>query len=76
MNTSQNKQSIEFIRLPEVRKLTSLSTATIYRMVACGKFPKQVKLGDRSVAWVKTELQAWGQKKIDDTRASDSAFPS
>lgn len=72
MSNTQDKQLIEFIRLPEVRKLTGLSTATIYRMAVNGKFPKQVKIGDSAVAWVKSEVLAWNQQKVDDARAAES----
>jgi prophage regulatory protein len=72
MSNTQDKQPIEFIRLPEVKKLTSLSTATIYRMAVSGKFPKQVKIGDSAVAWVKAEVLTWNQQKVDDARAAKS----
>ncbi|WP_454838339.1 helix-turn-helix transcriptional regulator [Pseudomonas mohnii] len=72
MSNTQDKQPIEFIRLPEVKKLTSLSTATIYRMAVSGKFPRQVKLGDQAVAWIKSEVLAWNQQKVDDARAAES----
>lgn len=39
MNTAQNVEPIEYIRLPEVLLITGLSTATIYRMVVGGRFP-------------------------------------
>lgn len=69
MSSSQDKQPIEFIRLPEVRKITGLSTATIYRMAVSGKFPKQVKIGDSAVAWVKGEVLQWGQERVAQSRA-------
>ncbi|MBM6445297.1 AlpA family transcriptional regulator [Pseudomonas sp. MIL9] len=69
MSNTQDKQPIEFIRLPEVRKLTGLSTATIYRMSVSGKFPKQVKIGDSAVAWVKAEILQWGHERVAQSRA-------
>ncbi|SED44967.1 helix-turn-helix transcriptional regulator [Pseudomonas migulae] len=69
MSNPQDKQPIEFIRLPEVKKLTGLSTATIYRMAVSGKFPKQVKIGDSAVAWVKAEVLQWGQERVAQSRA-------
>lgn len=56
-------QSIEYIRLPEVRRITGLSTPTIYRMASAGTFPRQVSLGPRCVAWIRSEVQAWAQSR-------------
>jgi predicted DNA-binding transcriptional regulator AlpA len=44
-------QPRELIRLAEVKRRTGLPTTTIYRLVAAGKFPRQVKLADRISAW-------------------------
>jgi prophage regulatory protein len=46
-------------RRPEVETLTGLSCATIYRLMAEGRFPKPVKLGERSVAWREADLEVW-----------------
>jgi prophage regulatory protein len=51
------------IRLNEVKRITGLSGATIYRFIASRKFPVQVKLGERSVAWLASEVQAWIESK-------------
>ena len=39
---------MKILRRPEVEKRVQLSTATIYRMIAEGKFPKQIHIGARS----------------------------
>lgn len=64
MSTQQYQPQIQFIRLPEVVELVGLSKMTIYRMVASGLFPKQIRLGANSVAWVRSEVQAWSQQRI------------
>lgn len=56
-------QNIEYIRLPEVRRITGLGTTSIYTMASRGDFPKQVKLGPRCVAWIRSEVQAWAQSR-------------
>ncbi|WP_272905138.1 helix-turn-helix transcriptional regulator [Pseudomonas petrae] len=68
MITEGSNQPIEFIRLPEVRRLTSLGTTKIYEMASKGQFPKQVKLGGRSVAWVRSEVLAWSRAKVEASR--------
>ena len=42
--------SAQFIRLPQVKEITSLSKSSIYRLMEDGDFPKQVALGARSVS--------------------------
>lgn len=46
------------LTLHDVRKFTGLGTATIYRYMHDGRFPKPVKLG-RTTRWVESELMAW-----------------
>lgn len=48
-----------FIKLPEVKRRTSLSTSEIYRRLETGTFPAQVRLGAKAVAWLDSEVQAW-----------------
>ncbi|AJE13701.1 AlpA family transcriptional regulator [Stutzerimonas stutzeri] len=48
-----------FIKLAQVKEYTSLSTSEIYRRIAAGTFPKQVKLGPKSSCFVESEVLAW-----------------
>lgn len=52
-------RSETLIRLPEVRKRTGLSRATIYRLIAAGQFPRQVKLSLRASGWADSAVSAW-----------------
>ncbi|NMX61508.1 AlpA family transcriptional regulator [Pseudomonas sp. WS 5079] len=67
MNTARTdtppETHIEYIKLPEVRRICGLSTPTIYRLAVAGKFPKQVKLGVKSVAWIRAEVDQWAASK-------------
>lgn len=45
------------MKLDEVKRATSLSRAGIYQMMQKGRFPRQCRIGERSVAWVSTEVQ-------------------
>ena len=47
------------IRRSEVEKLTGLSTASIYRKMRDGSFPRPLKVGVRAVRWSLSEIQAW-----------------
>jgi prophage regulatory protein len=48
-----------FLRLPDVRRVTGLSRATIYRKIAANEFPRQRALGERASGWLYSEVQAW-----------------
>lgn len=52
------------LRRPEVENLTGLSRAGIYDAMAAGRFPRPVKTGPRSVAWVETEIAEWQHQLI------------
>lgn len=47
------------LRLKEVQHRTGLGRSTIYRWMDEGKFPKPVRLGARSVAWIEHEVDEW-----------------
>lgn len=68
----QDAQHIEYIKLPEVIKLVGIKTTTIYKMANEGTFPRQVKLGARSVAWIKSEVLQWNQEKAQASRAQQA----
>ena len=51
------------IKITKVKELTSLSSATIYRLVKNGKFPKQLKLAERSSGWLLEEINDWLESK-------------
>jgi len=67
IHPSRDNQVIDdaaLIRLPEVRRITGLGTTTIYQSVARGDFPRQIKIGPKSVAWVKSEVMDWCRRRI------------
>lgn len=52
------------IKLPEVKRRTTLSTSEIYRRLEAGTFPKQIKLGAKAVAWLEHEVNAWIDERV------------
>jgi len=56
------------LRLPDVRARTGLSRSTIYLRIAEGKFPPPINLGERSVGWLESEIDAWIAKRIELSR--------
>lgn len=57
-----------FIKHKAVKNMTGLSTSEIYRRIAAGTFPKQIVLGPKSVAWIESEIMAWCQARIAESR--------
>lgn len=57
----------KLIRLPAVKEITGLSRSTIY---ADASFPKQVKIGERAVAWVEDEVRIWIESRIEAREAA------
>ena len=62
----------KILRLQEVLEVVGLGRSSIYKSIADGKFPKQVKLGPRSVGWMESEIQEWIQQRISDRNQSNS----
>ncbi|CAK4070600.1 helix-turn-helix transcriptional regulator [Vibrio sp. 16] len=63
-HTAQNlnlplKPTDRLIREEERRALTSISRSQAWVLEQKGQFPKRRKLGNRSVAWVLSEIMEW-----------------
>lgn len=43
---------------------TALSRTSIYRRIADGTFPRQVALGEKSVAWIEADVEAWMLERV------------
>lgn len=56
------------LRLDQVRVRTGLSRSSVYAKVATGDFPKPVAIGSRAVAWIESEVSAWIQTRIENSR--------
>lgn len=50
---------IVFIPIEEAARLSGLSRRTIYNKVESGDFPKPVKLSERRIAFVQSEVVSW-----------------
>lgn len=47
------------IRLPEVLERVGLSRSTIYTRIKEGTFPSPVKIGEKSMAFLEADVDAW-----------------
>jgi prophage regulatory protein len=57
----------KFIPIKEASIRTNYSTSSLYRMIAEGTFPKQYKIGKRSIAFLESEINEWIEQKIADS---------
>ena len=53
------------IRIDEVKRLTGISTATLYRKISAKDFPRPVRLGAVARAWPLSEVQNWIAGRIE-----------
>ena len=49
--TNTAERPLRILRRPEVSARTGLPQSTLYTLIAQGKFPRPVKIGERSVGW-------------------------
>ncbi|WP_336019118.1 AlpA family transcriptional regulator [Acinetobacter lwoffii] len=66
MTLSKNQQieNQRLIRRKEVQAKTGFGPSSIYALMAKGLFPKPVKLSERRVAWIESEVDAWIAERI------------
>ena len=61
-------QNARIIRRPEVQYMTGRGRSYIYSGMADGTFPKNIRIGKRSVGWIESEIQKWVQDKIEESK--------
>lgn len=47
------------VSLRDVKAITSLSRATIYRKIKIAGFPKPIKISDKRVVWDEEQVKKW-----------------
>ena len=71
--TERTKPAIRFLRISEVEALTGLSRTTIYDWSADGRFPRAVRLSERAVRWIESEVEEWIRERIEQGRGGDAS---
>jgi len=64
---------VTMLRLPIVKDRVSLGRSSIYAAIKRGTFPAPVRLSERAVAWVESEVDAWLASRIEASRKGVSA---
>lgn len=67
-SVSGAKPETRFIKRQAVEGITGLSCTEIYRRIAADNFPKQVVQSPKCVAWVESEVLAWLEARITESR--------
>lgn len=61
---SEQHRVSEVLRLPATMARAGLSRSMIYLKVKDGSFPAPIKLSQRSVGWLASEVDAWIAERI------------
>ena len=67
MTTRPSLLEDQFVDMAFITNLTGLTEKWYYKRIKDGVFPKPVKLG-RSSRWLKSEVEAWLQERINQSR--------
>jgi len=61
---SHNDNGPRLVSLNDACAMTSMSRSMVNKYRALGRFPTAVPLGDKRVAFVKSEVEAWISERI------------
>jgi prophage regulatory protein len=64
LNSSVAVTPVRLIASKEVCRRTSLSRASLYRLMSDGSFPRPVTLHGVRKAWIESEIDAWIASRI------------
>ncbi len=79
VSTAANDNAPVLISIKQAVSMTSLSRTMINKYRAAGSFPEAVPMGDRRIAFVRGEVLAWIQDRIDrrnTRRAANDNIPA
>ena len=51
------------LRREEVETRCGIPRSTIYRLMRLGEFPEPVKVGQRAVRWIESEITGWQKSR-------------
>ncbi|MBN3066972.1 AlpA family phage regulatory protein [Pectobacterium brasiliense] len=67
MSNTTSLLNDQLVDMVFITKFTQLTDKWFYKLIQEGAFPKPIKLG-RSSRWLKSEVAAWVQQRIDVSR--------
>lgn len=66
--TAQIQTAPRIIRRKQVEARVGLSRSTIYDKVKAKEFPAPISLGAKAVGWIESEIDAWLNARIEQSR--------
>ncbi|HAV1526173.1 TPA: AlpA family transcriptional regulator [Enterobacter hormaechei subsp. steigerwaltii] len=69
MKTSPALLNDQLVDMAFITTYTEMTDKWFYKLISEGLFPKPIKLG-RSSRWLKSEVEAWVQQRIADSRSN------
>ncbi|KGA23609.1 Rha family transcriptional regulator [Pectobacterium brasiliense] len=67
MSNTTSLLNDQLVDMAFITKFTQLTDKWFYKLIQEGAFPKPIKLG-RSSRWLKSEVEAWVQQRIEQSR--------
>lgn len=67
MTTLPSVLTDELVDMKFITEYSKLTDKWFYKLIKDGDFPKPIKLG-RSSRWLRSEVETWFQKRIDESR--------
>ena len=61
---------LRLIRKRQVLSKTGLGRSTLHEMIRAGRFPAQVPIGPKSVAFLEHEVDAWIEQRVAEARGT------
>ncbi len=55
----------KILKLPAVLERCAISRSSLYQFSKDNKFPKSVRLGERAVGWLESEISDWIDSRAD-----------
>lgn len=68
MNSKPSLFEDQFVDMAFITRFTGLTDKWFYKLIKDGIFPKPIKLG-RSSRWLQSEVEAWLQARIHESRS-------
>ena len=56
---------MRILKAIQVAEEINVSVPQVYKLVSKGSFPKPIKLGERGSGWLRIEIDAWLQSRVD-----------
>jgi prophage regulatory protein len=68
--TLSSPDEVIFVRLPKVKAVTGLSKSSLYALIRANNFPRPIRLGPRTVVWVRSEVNEWAAERVLTSRST------